>query len=312
MSDLIKTEFPYDRMNLTCLYKNKNIDLIHVGIEDHNLDKVYHSALKFPAFPAERPYIYCSLVTSIDGRIAFPDAAQGPLIASRNYLAKEGSVTDWYTLNLLRASADAIIFGAGTLRNEPDGTGHIYDTSLEASRVKSGRQRIPWNIIPTLDGSDIPFGHKEFTCKEIPVMFYTTPKGVARCVKNSLKPVEVIDSIEKCRQPLLTDKNYIIVTGDTLMDNVQGMNMLKALGLQTLLVESPSLTHLFLQEELLDEMFLNYSCIYLGGDSLTIGQSFKSFDSHLHPHTSLISVYMHSSHYMYFRHKVLYGVREDV
>lgn len=94
------------------------------------------------------------------------------------------------------------------------------------------------------------------------------------------------------------------------MDNVLGMRMLKTLGLQRILVESPSLTHLLLQDALLDEMFLNYSCVYLGGDALTIGKHFQSFDSVHHPHTSLISVYLHSSHYMYLRHKVLYGIGE--
>lgn len=310
MSDLMKTEFPYEEMKLTCLYQNEDMELIHIGIEDKHLHTVYSSPLKFPAYPQDRPYLYCSLVTSIDGRIAFPDAAEGPFIASRNFLAKEGSAADWYTLNILRASADAILFGAATLHTEPTGTGHVYDASLEASRVSMGKQEIPWNIIPTLDGSDIPFHHVEFTCGSIPVIFYTTPKGVQRCAHNSLRPVEIIDSLEKCRQPLKPEINYIVVTGDEVMNNIEGMKMLKALGLQRILVESPSLTHLLLQDALLDEMFLNYSCVYLGGDALTIGKHFQGFDSKHHPHTSLISLYMHSSHYMYLRHKVVYGVGE--
>ena len=310
MSDFLKTAFDYKSMQLKCLYRNEDIALVQTGIEDEHLRTVYSAPLKFPVHPQDRPYLYCSLVTSVDGRIAFPDAAEGPYIASKNYLAKEGSAADWYTLNVLRASADAILFGAATLHNEPSGTGHVYDASLEESRVRMGMQEIPWNIIPTLDGSDVPFHHIEFTCGKIPVIFYTTPKGVQRCVHNSLKPVEIIDSLEACRQTLKPEKNYIVVTGADVMDNVLGMRMLKTLGLQRILVESPSLTHLLLQDALLDEMFLNYSCVYLGGDALTIGKHFQSFDSVHHPHTSLISVYLHSSHYMYLRHKVLYGIGE--
>lgn len=308
MSDFVKTEYPFDKMGLTCIYKNEDVDFVNVGIEDENLNKVYGESLKFPEFPEDRPYTYSSLVTSIDGRIAFNDAPEGPFIASKNFLAKEGSVVDWYTLNMLRASADAIIFGANTLKMEPSGTGHVYDDSLEKSRVRMGKNEIPWNVIPTLDGTDVPFDHIQFTSRKIPVIFYTTPRGVEICRNNSLKPVVVIDEVVDRPFVLDTEVNYVIVTGDQVMDNVKGMKILKSLGINTLLVESPSLIHIFIQNELMDELFFNYSCVYLGGDSLTIGKNFKAFDSKKHPHTSLLSVYMYSSHYMFFRHKVLYGI----
>ncbi len=310
MSNLVKNNYPFDKMKLKCLYKNENIKMMNVGIEDEHLNQVYGESLQFPEFPKDRPYTYSSLVTSIDGRIAFNDAPEGPFIASKNYLAKEGSVVDWYTLNVLRASADAIIFGANTLKMEPNGTGHVYDESLEKSRVRMGKNEIPWNVIPTLDGTDIPYDHIQFTGKQIPIIFYTTPNGVKLCQENSLKPVVIINDVLKEEIQLNVDVNYIVVTGDKVMDNVKGMKILHSMGIKTLLVESPSLMHLFIQDQLMDELFLNYSCVYLGGDSLTIGKNFKAFDSKNHPHTSLITVYMHSSHYMYLRHKVIYDVKE--
>lgn len=309
MSDLVKMDYPFDRMKLQCLYKNTELPLVNVGIENENLNTVYGEPLMFPEFPEDRPYMYCSLVTSIDGRIAFNDSPEGPFIASKNYLAKEGSIVDWYTLNILRASADAIIFGANTLKMEPNGTGHVYEQTLEESRVAMGKNDVPWNVIPTMDGLDIPFDHIQFTSKKIPIIFYTTPQGKDVCVQNSNKPTIVVDSLESAPKSLDTKYNYVVVTGEKVMDNVFGMKLLKYMGINTLLVESPTLLHIFMQSELMDELFLNYSCVYLGGDSLTIGQRFKAFDSVNHPHTSLISVFMHSSHYMYLRHKVIFGIK---
>ena len=87
MSDFLKTAFDYKSMQLKCLYRNEDIALVQTGIEDEHLRTVYSAPLKFPVHPQDRPYLYCSLVTSVDGRIAFPDAAEGPFIASKNYLA---------------------------------------------------------------------------------------------------------------------------------------------------------------------------------------------------------------------------------
>ncbi|MEG0329054.1 MAG: dihydrofolate reductase family protein [Longicatena sp.] len=309
MSKLSKMEYPFDKMKLKKLYKNEEYEFSEVGIKNENLKKVYGEDLMFPKFSEDKPYMYSSLVTSIDGRIAFNDAPEGPFIASKNFLAKEGSTVDWYTLNVLRASADAIVFGANTLAAEPTGTGHVYEETLEESRMQANQNDVPWNIIPTIDGEDVPFNHIQFTCGEIPIIFYTTPKGLELCKSNAKKEVKVIDAIEQCIIPL--DKNfvYIIVTGKDVMDNKLGMKMLKQLGINKLLVESPTLMHIFIQDELMDELFLNYSCVYLGGDSLTIGKRFKAFDSKNHPHTALLSVFMHSSHYMYLRHKLIYGIK---
>ena len=37
-----------------------------------------YGELRFPAVPADRPYTYTSLVTSLDGKIAFSDAPKVP------------------------------------------------------------------------------------------------------------------------------------------------------------------------------------------------------------------------------------------
>lgn len=308
MSTLLKMTYPFDKMKLEKLYKNDKIDFCEIGIQNKHLRDIYGEDLMFPKFADDKPYIYSSLVTSIDGRIAFNDAPEGPFIASKNYLAKEGSTVDWYTLNVLRASADAIIFGANTLMAETDGTGHVYEETLEQSRVEAGKNDVPWNIIPTLDGLDVPFNHIQFTCNQVPIIFYTTKLGLKTCKENAKGKVVILTDEEDCNIVLNRDTVYILVCGESVPDNLIGMKMLRRLGICKLLVESPTLMHILVQDELMDELFLNYSCVYLGGNSLTIGQRFKAFDSSYHPHTELLSVYMHSPHYLYLRHRLVYGI----
>ena len=75
---------------------------------------------------------------------------------------------------------------ANTLKNEPDATGHVYDDKLEQYRIKNGLSKVPYNIIPTLDGMDIDFNHIEFTSGEVPIIIYTTQVGYEYLKQNLL------------------------------------------------------------------------------------------------------------------------------
>ena len=59
-------------------------------------------------------------------------------------------------------------------------------------------------------------------------------------------------------------------------------------------------------EKMMDELFFNYSCIYVGGQALTIGKFGKEFTSTDHPHTRMLSIHTHSDHFFYFRHQLMY------
>ena len=82
--------------------------------------------------------------------------------------------------------------------------------------------------------------------------------------------------------------------------------MLKRFGIHRLLVETPSYMHYLVSQKLMDELFFNYSCIYVGGQALTIGKFGKEFTSQDHPHTRMLSIHTHSDHFFYLRHKLLY------
>ena len=64
-------------------------------------------------FPTDRTHVFANFVSSIDGVVSFarPGQAQAGLISG-------GNPADRFVLALLRAAADAVVVGAGTLRQE--------------------------------------------------------------------------------------------------------------------------------------------------------------------------------------------------
>lgn len=78
-------------------------------------------------------------MTSLDGRIAFTDAPQGPLIAKLNKYDPAGADTDWFILNMLRAVSDGVMLGAGTMNAEADYTCHVFDQDMEDMRIEAGK-----------------------------------------------------------------------------------------------------------------------------------------------------------------------------
>jgi riboflavin biosynthesis pyrimidine reductase len=298
-------EYDYDAMKLDCIYKDEDYIDEKLLLESKQFLNVYGNPLYYSVESDEFPYLYSSVVTSMDGKIAFNDKPIGPLISRMNKLDQDGATADWWMLNALRASSDAIMFGANTLVNEPDTTGHVYDQSLMDERVDQGKNPVPVNIIPSIDALDIPFNHIEFTSNLIPVIIYTCKKGYENLTQMDTKDIVVIEkgmTVEEFK----TDVLYVISTGDTLPDHREGMRALKSIGLNKILVESPTITHLLVQDQLMNEMFINQSGIYLGGDSLTIGSDFKGFETNQYPHTSLVSMHLHSKHFLYTRYKLIY------
>ena len=58
--------------------------------------------------------VFANFVSSIDGVVALPSVDASPSVISRK------SEADRFVMGLLRASADVVMVGAGTLRAEPE------------------------------------------------------------------------------------------------------------------------------------------------------------------------------------------------
>jgi|SRR5579863_7292018 len=80
------------------------------------LQELYDGDLHFPATPADRPLVIANFVSTLDGVVSYEvkGQADGSTISGSN-------LPDRFIMGLLRASADAVIVGAGTLHEvSPD------------------------------------------------------------------------------------------------------------------------------------------------------------------------------------------------
>lgn len=316
-TSLEKMPLTVEKVGIKKIYESEELKNFKVkNIHCKKIEDVYGGELNFEALHEDRPYTFTSLVTSLDGRIAFSDAPQGPLIARENRCDSEGALSDWWILNMLRTVCDGVMIGAGTMNAEADFTGHIFDQDLEDARIEKGLNPVPYNIITSIDRTDIPFDHRMFHEKELP-LFISTSKAGLKVVEDNIKnPYIVIgplNSKEDVKEDMIENmknsdgKVVVIITGDRVPDSKVAFYLLKKFGIDKLLIETPSYMHYLVGEELMDELFFNYSCIYIGGKALTIGQFGKEFTSKSHPHTRMLSIHSHSDHFFYFRHKLIYN-----
>lgn len=84
MNILIKISYDYKKIKLDNIFRNSILEeYVSSKIQTEN-SKFVFGDLKFPTtFPKDRPYTISSFVTSIDGKIAFLDALEGPFIAQK-------------------------------------------------------------------------------------------------------------------------------------------------------------------------------------------------------------------------------------
>lgn len=114
------------------------------------------------------------------------------------------------------------------MRQEPNMTAHVFDEELESKRAEIGKQSIPYNIISSLDGSDILFDHILFK-SEVPIIINTSPKGF-QIEKEDIEKI-IIDNKNLGKIP-------VIVTGEGKFTDTNSLfKVLKYMGIDILLVE---------------------------------------------------------------------------
>jgi riboflavin biosynthesis pyrimidine reductase len=176
-----------------------------------------------PRATAARPYTFVNMVSSVDGRATIEGRA-----------AKLGDEADLEMLLELRAIADAVLIGPGTLRAE--GYDRLIGSSeRRARRVANGLEPDPVAVVISR-GLDVPWGAGLFAAPDQSVLVYTA--------EDAPTPVAVVAaSVEIVRLP---DPSPTAVFAD-----------LRARGVRALLSEGgPTLNRALLGEGLLDELFL--------------------------------------------------------
>jgi riboflavin biosynthesis pyrimidine reductase len=208
--------------------------------------------LQFPPHPG-RPYIIGNFVTTLDGVVALGDSAVsgGGEISGFNQ-------HDQMVMGLLRAVADAVIVGAGTLRSAPKHrwtAQRIYPplaNPYQRLRTTMGKTQPPLNVIVTAHGAinlDLPV----FQSGEVPVLIVTSTQGEERIREQHLLPPSVqVSAVHSA-------------------DSISALAILEAVGrvrqCDLILVEGgPQLMGDFFAGQALDELFLTLSPQIAGRD----------------------------------------------
>ncbi len=210
-----------------------------------------YGRLQFPLRP-ESPYIIGNFVTTLDGVVSLnaPGQSGGKEISGFNQ-------HDRMLMGLLRGVADAVIAGAGTLRDVPRSiwtADYIYPPLADEYhqlRARLGKTEPPLNVIVTARGK-LDLTLPVFRSGNVPVLIVTTRQG-AQALPAQNMPKWV----------------HVAVAGDS--GAIRAEAILESVGRvrpsQVILVEGgPHLMSDFFGERCLDELFLTLAPQVAGRD----------------------------------------------
>lgn len=325
MSNLVKFKFPVEDVKVTTMFQNEE-ELKTYTYNTIHCDKIqqaYGHQVNFSSIPEDRPYLYAMYVMSMDGKICYGDSVHGPYIAAANMLDRRAGDADFWMLSLTRALADGVLKGANTLMREPKHTAHVFDQALVDARVEKGLSAVPTHVLVSLKGNDIPFDHRVFNEDEVPVVIITSEAGANYIKenggnKNKYKFFGFKDSTEVTLDKInensfKADEVPVVYAGTgEKMDNKATMKALRFAGIKTLTIESPVYTHVLLMEEILDEMWINYSMVYSGGAGRSLGENMPGFTPVHHPHAKILTLQTTSPSFLYIRYKMVHGLEAPI
>ena len=179
--------------------------------------------------PADRPFVYVNMVSTVDGRAQL-GGRTGAL----------GEDADLEMLLELRALADAVLIGTGTL--EVEGYARLVGSEeRRAHRVSLGLPEDPPAVLLTREGN-LRWDAGLFAAAEQPVLVYS---GVDLEPPGTAAGVEVVRLDQPTAPAMLAD--------------------LRARGIAALLCEGgPTLNSALLEADLVDELFLTIAPLVTG------------------------------------------------
>ena len=188
-------------------------------------------------FGLARPRLFANFVASVDGVVALPGPGESGAVVSG------GSEADRFVMGLLRATADAVLIGAGTFRKADGDLWHpeaIYPAAgalFADLRQRLGLRRQPPLVVLTSSGA-IDIAQPALA----DALIVTSPAGAAR-LHGTLPAGAQLREIEG--QP---------IGGRAIVD------LLRAEGFARILIEGgPSLFGELLSDGLIDEVFVTTS-----------------------------------------------------
>ncbi len=219
----------------------------------------HYARMILPDPPADRPFIYINMVTSIDGKATVEGSERGL-----------GSADDKRMMQELRVHADAVMNGASTLRISGSSP-RVRDSGLKAQRLEHGLSPQPIGVIVSRSG-DLPLDVPFFTSREFEAVVFLT----------ETTPHDRVAAIRA------TGRKVVIVPGASgnALQIVQALR--RDFGVRHLLCEGgPSMNRALLEARVADEIFLTLAPkIVAGKESLTAVEG-SAFDRSSMPQLSL-------------------------
>jgi riboflavin biosynthesis pyrimidine reductase len=160
-----------------------------------DLRTLYSGDLQFPAH-ADQIYVVGNFVSTLDGVVSFqiPGKSGGGEISGFN-------AADGFIMGLLRASTDAVVVGAGTLRDTAAGhvwlPEHVYpaarDLYLHYRQGVLKKSEPPLNVIVAGSGS-VDLQKAVFHTPGVRAIIITSPNGSERLVSNGLESLTSVEA----------------------------------------------------------------------------------------------------------------------
>jgi riboflavin biosynthesis pyrimidine reductase len=201
-----------------------------------------------------RPHVIGNFVSTLDGVVSLgiPGKAGGGEISGFN-------PHDRMVMGLLRAAADAVVIGAGTLRaSSPDHVWtaeYIYpplaDTYREL-RAVLGKTEPPLNVVVTGSG-DIDLDRRLFSSGALQSLIVTTAAGMHRLRDRQIPPSARVETVAGAAP--LSARAVVDAVGRTRNSEL------------VLIEAGPRMMSDFFAEQLLDELFLTLAPQVAGRDS---------------------------------------------
>lgn len=321
MEKFVTMDFPVEQIRLTPLMRDEEalaaIRAISPDAPTPEKIRQVYGDVYFPPAPADRPYLFASIVESVDGKISFTDDRHGEKIAGNNFRDPDGALADFWVLNMLRFYADGVIIGARTLHTNEVMWANCFDEELASLRTTQMGMKhyCPAHIVVSFDGTDLLFDHMLFDV-DAPVVVATSPDGLeyvqAHCPWSfrALGPYTSAEEVDMdaVQAAAASGERIVLATGTgAVTDGLAMLKVLKYLGMERVMVESPSYMTYLMSIEAMDEMFMNYSTVFAAGQ-VGFG-AFLHFGAEEHPHSDFLSIALHEKNFICTRQKMIYGLR---
>lgn len=254
------------------------------------LAAIYGGPLSFPR-RSGRPYLIANFVATIDGVVSF-----GRAVPHGTALVSGGAPADRFVMAVLRAAADVIVIGAGTLRADPQHQWVPYTLvpdlapQLEAYRQGVTGAASPAPLVVVSGSGAVPANHPAFSAPRTAVTVFTTERG-ARKLSGSSVRVQTLSADRSGRLP-----------ADAIVDQLQA-----GFGAQVVLCEGgPSLLGQLVEALRVDELFLTVAPQLAGRDGQAdrpaLIEGFAA-DARAAPQAALVSVRKAGDH-LFLRYRI--------